>query len=51
MPGFAEQVVALPHRVSLLSLDLWTGAIVVELWVQVLADIHAAIIALATQIQ
>jgi len=51
MPGFVDQALALPHRLSRLPLDHGAGAITAELWFQVLADVHAATAALAAQIQ
>ncbi|WP_273808317.1 MULTISPECIES: hypothetical protein, partial [unclassified Pseudomonas] len=50
-PGFVDQALALPHRLSRLPLDHQNGAITAELWFQVLADVHAATAALAAQIE
>ena len=51
LPGFVDQALALPHRLSRLPLDHQAGAITAELWFQVLADVHAATAALAAQIE
>jgi len=51
LPGFVDQALALPHRLSRLPLDHQAGAIMAELWFQVLADVHAATAALAAQIE
>lgn len=51
LPGFVDQALALPHRLSRLPLDHQAGAITAELWFQVLTDVHAATAALAAQIE
>lgn len=51
LPGFVDQALALPHRLSRLPLDHQAGAITAELWFQVLADVHAATAAPAAQIE
>ena len=51
LPGFVDQALALPHRLSRLPLDHQAGAIKAELWFQVLADVHAATAAIAAQIE
>ena len=51
LPGFVDQALALPHRLSRLPLDHQAGAITAELWFQVLADVHPATAALAAQIE
>lgn len=51
MPGFVDQALALPHRLSRLPLDHRAGAITAELWFQVMADAYAATAALTAQIE
>ena len=51
LPGFVDQALGLPHRLSRLPLNHQAGAITAELWFQVLADVHAATAALAAQIE
>ncbi|WP_208691867.1 hypothetical protein [Pseudomonas oryzihabitans] len=51
IPGFVDQALALPHRLSLLLLDHQAGAITADVWFQILADVHAATAALAAQIE
>lgn len=47
MPGFVDEALALPHRLSQLPLDHHAGAITAELRFQLLAKGHVATAALA----
>ncbi|WP_454253982.1 hypothetical protein [Pseudomonas sp. Marseille-Q7302] len=51
LPGFVDQALGLPHRLSRLPLNHQAGAITAELWFQALVDVHAATVALTAQIE